>query len=160
MKYIVWMSVCLWLAGCAYLPGHDDPVEWQKVKPVTQSSNKNMDHKNSFFVAQKAVQDGYVFIFHVMPAPEGKGYSRSLYHLMVSIEKDNKQLTDLVISARVKHPNGTVEENASMMQMGDWYMSLHNLNHEKGQHWITVSFEQGGKTYSSGIYYPERAYHE
>jgi len=65
-----------------------------------------------------------------MPAPEGEGYSRSLYHLMVSIEQDNNPITDLVLSSEVKHPDGVTEKNSPMMQMGKWYMSLYNLDHE------------------------------
>lgn len=160
MKYIVWLSSFVFLAGCSHVLGNSDPVEWQKAKPATQSSNKNMDHKNNFFVARKGVEDGYVFIFHIMPAPEGDGYSLSNYHLMVSIEKENDPITGLALFAKVKHPGGMVEENRPMMQMGDWYMSLYDLDHEKGQHWISVSFKQAGKTYSTGMYYPERAYQQ
>ncbi len=160
MKYIVWISSFVVLASCSHVIGNNDPVEWQKAQPSKQLSNKNMDHNKSFFVARKGINDGYVFTFHVMPAPEGEGYSRSLYHLMVNIEKDSQPVKGLVLSSRVKHPDGMVEENASMMQMGDWYMSLYNLDHEKGRHWITVSFERAGKTYSTGIYYPERVYQQ
>jgi len=140
--------------------GNNDPVEWQTAQPAKASSNTKMDHKSNFFVARKGVNDGYVFIFHIMPAPEGEGYSHSNYHLMVSIEKDNQPVNGLSMSSRVKHPDGMVEEDASMMSMGDWYMSLYNLDHEKGRHWVSVSFEQAGKAYSTGVYYPERAYHQ
>ncbi len=160
MKYIVLTGLLMVSTACSLLPGSGDPVEWQKAKPAAQSSNKNMDHKNNFFVARKGIRDGYVFIFHIMPAPEGEGYSHSNYHLMVSVEKENKPISGLLLSANVKHPNGMVEKDSSMMQMGDWYMSLYNLDHEKGQYWITVSFEQAGKTYSTGVYYPERAYQQ
>ncbi len=47
-----------------------------------------------------------------------------------------------------------------VMRMGDWFMALYNLSHEKGQHWLTVSFERDGETCSSGTYYPELAYHQ
>jgi len=157
IKYIVWISVSIFFAGCSLLPGHHTP---QQAQPSKSLSNKNMDHKKNFFVAQKGIEDGYVFIFHIMPAPEGTGYSRSNYHVMVSIEKDNQPVSGLALSSDVKHPDGMIEKPAPMMQMGDWYMALYNLNHEKGQHWITASFKQDGKTYSSGVYYPERAYHE
>jgi len=157
MKYIVWLSFVILLSGCSLPMGLQ---ETQQSQPAKQLSKTNMDHKNSFFVARKGIKDGYVFIFHVMPAPEGEGYSRTHYHLMVSVEKDHQAVNGLALSSRVKHPDGMVEENASMMSMGDWYMSLYDLNHEKGQHWITVSFEQDGHTYSTGVYYPERAYHQ
>ena len=82
------------------------------------------------------------------------GYSRDYYHLMVSIEKDGKALTNLQVHSEVKHPNGTAE-TIDMMLMGDWYMARYNLSHEQGRHWITVQFDVAGKQYSSGIYYPE-----
>ena len=160
IKYIGLTGLLLLSTACSLLPGNSGPVEWQKYQPATQSINTNMDHKSSFFVARKGMQNGYVFIFHIMPEPEREGYSRSNYHLMVSIEKENKPVTGLLLSSNVKHPDGMVEKSSSMMQMGDWYMALYNLDHEKGQHWITVSFEQAGKTYSTGIYYPERAYQQ
>jgi len=176
MKYMLWISAYILLAACSHIPGNSDPVEWNTTQSTGQSSGQSnaqsrnpsndggakvkMDHGHDFFVARKGIQDGYVFIFHIMPAPEGDGYSRKNYHLMVSVEKDGQVLTDLVLSSRVKHPDGMMDENNTMMLMGDWYMSLYNLNHEGGQHWITVSFERDSKTYSSGFYYPERAYHQ
>jgi len=156
MKYLLLIGLLVSFAACSLQQHAQAP---QSEKAVHDSISKSMDHKHSFFVARKGVRDGYVFIFHVMPAPEGEGFSRENYHLMVSVEKDHQAVNGLVVSSRVKHPDGMVEENASMMSMGDWYMSLYDLNHEKGQHWITVSFEQGGHTYSTGVYYPERAYH-
>jgi len=119
-----------------------------------------MDHKKDFFVAHKGISGGYEMIFHVMPAPEGTGFSRSLYHLMVSVQKNGQPVTNLKLYSSAKHPDGSVESKMPMMLMGDWYMALYNLSHEKGQHWLTVSFEQAGKIYSSGVYYPERAYHQ
>ena len=158
MKNMIWIASFVVLASCSHMPNYSDPVEWQKVQPTHQVSGEKMDHKSNFFVARKGIEDGYVFIFHIMPAPEGDTYSRINYHLMVSIEKNGQPVSDLAMSSRIKHPDGSVEKNPSMMPMGDWYMSLHNFNHELGQHWITVSFEQSGKKYSSGVYYPERAY--
>jgi len=157
MKYLVWLSFVLILSSCALPQGLQTTPQPELNK---QLSNQKMDHKNSFFVARKGVKDGYVFIFHVMPAPEGEAYSRSNYHLMVSVEKDGQPIHGLALSSRVKHPDGTVQEDASMMSMGEWYMSLYNLDHEQGRHWITVSFDQGGHRYSTGIYYPERAYRQ
>ncbi|MBL4776057.1 MAG: hypothetical protein JKY87_08420 [Mariprofundus sp.] len=165
MRNMIGVVTVVFLASCSHLPNFSDPVEWQKAQPSQQVSGKqvsgqSMDHKNDFFVARKGIEDGYVFIFHIMPAPEGETYSRSNYHLMVSVEKNNQALTHLVISSHIKHPDGSMEENTAMMQMGDWYMSLHNFDHVLGQHWVSVSFEMSGKKYSSGIYYPERAYHQ
>jgi len=144
------ICVTFFIAGCSVFT----------TPPVNAPTQAGMDHKSTFFVAQKGVKDGYVFIFHVMPAPEGAAYSRSLYHLMVSVEKDGNPVTDITLYSTAKHPDGSIASKAPMMQMGNWYMALYNLSHEKGQHWLTVSFEQAGKTYSSGVYYPERAYHQ
>jgi len=159
MKYIIWISSFVVLSACSYTTASKHSTDVQQSQATNQAVS-NMDHKKRFFVARKGIEDGYVFTFHIMPAPLGEGYSRSLYHLMVSVEQNNKALTDLVLSSRVKHPDGKVEENSAMMLMGDWYMSLYNLDHEQGRHWITVSFKQAGKTYSTGIYYPERAYRQ
>lgn len=144
------ICVAFFLAGCSTLstPPQQNP-----------SSPAAMDHKKAFFVASKGVQDDYVFIFHIMPAPEGKGYSRINYHLMVSIEKDGKPVTDVQLYSAVKHPDGSTQTKEPMMQMGNWYIARYNLSHDMGQHWLTVSFERNGRTYSSGVYYPERAYH-
>jgi hypothetical protein len=156
-KYIVLMAMLSLLSACSTLTDSRSSSAEQKNSAVGAQA---MDHKSTFFVAQKGVKDGYVFIFHVMPAPEGKGYSRTNYHLMVSVEKNGKPLTDLKMYSAVKHPDGSSIAKAPMMLMGNWYMALYNLSHEKGQHWLTVSFERAGKTYSSGVYYPERAYHQ
>ncbi len=153
-KYMALIALLL-LSGCSV---------WSNMNnPETQSSsagNHTMNHKKDFFVASEGIRDGYVFIFHIMPAPEGEGYSRTNYHLMVSIEKDGKPQTHLQLFSTVKHPDGSVEESGPMMQMGEWYMARYNLSHDKGRHWITASFEQNGQTYSSGIYYPERPYYQ
>lgn len=153
-KYIALISVVILISACGALTGGKTTTAQQP------NTTQVMDHKSTFFVASKGVDDGYVFIFHIMPAPEGEGYSRIHYHLMVSIEKDGKPVTDLRLYSAAKHPDGSVQEKAPMMRMGDWYMALYNLSHEMGQHWLTVSFERAGKTYSSGVYYPERAYRQ
>jgi len=155
-KYIVLVAALSLISACSTLADSRKSAESQNSEAATQ----RMNHKSTFFVAQKGVKDGYVFIFHVMPAPEGEVYSRTNYHLMVSVEKDGVPLTDLQVYSAVKHPDGSVRPKAPMMRMGNWYMALYNLSHEQGQHWLTVSFEQAGKTYSSGVYYPERAYHQ
>jgi len=155
-KYFVWIAALSLISACSTLTDSYQPHERQNNAATTQG----MDHKTDFFVAQKGVRDGYVFIFHIMPAPEGEGYSRSLYHLMVSVEKNGSPVTNLQVYSAVKHPDGSARSKAPMMRMGDWYMALYNLSHEKGRHWLTVSFEWAGKTYSSGVYYPERAYHQ
>jgi len=155
MKKYIALMVLLLLSACS---------TWSNMnQPESESStdaNQTMDHKKDYFVASEGVRDGYVFIFHVMPAPEGKGFSRTNYHLMVSIEKDGKPQTHLRLFSTVKHPDGTIETKVPMMKMGNWYMALYNLSHDKGRHWITASFEQDGQTYSSGVYYPERVYHQ
>ena len=118
----------------------------------------SMDHKRDFYVAHKGIDDGYEIIFHIMPAPEGDGLSRVNYHLMVSVEQDGVVVTDLQLNSKVKHPDGTVQQQDAMMRMGNWYMALYNLSHEMGRHWVSVSFDHAGKHYTSGIYYPERVY--
>jgi len=153
-KYIVLIGITTLMGACSMLPNKAVPNQDKA------TSSNQMDHKHSFFVAREAISDGYEFIFHVMPAPEGEGFSRSRYHLMVSIEKDGHIMTDIHPYSSVKHPDGSVQAKTPMMQMGDWYMSLYNLSHGQGRHWLTVSFERSGKTYSSGVYYPERPYHQ
>jgi len=155
-KYIVLIATLSLISACSTLTDRQKAANQQQREGATQA----MDHKSTFFVASKGVNDGYVFIFHIMPAPEGAGYSRVNYHLMVSVEKNGTPVTDVQLNSSVKHPDGSIESKAPMMHMGNWYMALYNLSHEKGQHWLTVSFEQAGKTYSSGVYYPERAYRQ
>jgi len=155
-KYIELIAVLILISACTALTDAQKVANQQQREGATQA----MDHKSTFFVASKGVNDGYVFIFHVMPAPEGEHFSRTMYHLMVSIEKDGKPVTDLHLYSAAKHPDGSEQTKEPMMQMGNWYMALYNLSYEKGQHWLTVSFDKAGKTYSSGVYYPERAYHQ
>jgi len=156
-KYIVLIAALSLLSACSTITDSHKSSDQQASR---DGSSQGMNHKTTFFVARKGVQDGYVFIFHVMPAPEREGYSRIWYHLMVSVEKNGRPLTDLKLYSAVKHPDGSTIAKAPMMQMGNWYMTLYNLSHEKGQYWLTVSFDQAGKTYSAGVYYPERAYHQ
>jgi hypothetical protein len=151
-KYIVLITMLPFIGACSTLVDSNKPTEQQNSEAAIQS----MDHKSSFFVARKGVKDGYVFIFHIMPAPEGKGYSRTNYHLMVSVEKGRQPITNLKLYSDVTHPDGSAQTGTPMIQMGDWYMLVYNLDHEQpGRHWITATFELSGKTYSSGIYYPE-----
>jgi len=155
MKKKIVLMVLLLLGGCSMMQNTNSTGTLKSA-----DVNQTMNHKKDYFVASEGVSDGYVFIFHIMPAPEGQGFSRINYHLMVSIEKDGNPLTHLRLFSSVKHPDGSVEEKAPMMQMGNWYMALYNLSHDKGRHWLTASFEQNGKTYSSGVYYPERPYYQ
>jgi len=152
-KYILLMVILGFATACSMLSGENKPSEKKH-----ESSNQSMDHERDFFTARKGLSDGYEFIFHVMPAPEGEGFSRVNYHLMVSIEKNGIPMDDLKVYSDVKHPDGSFQAKAPMMKMGHWYMTVYNLSHEQGRHWITVSFEASGRTYSSGVYYPERVY--
>jgi len=148
------LMVCaLLLSACSSI--NTSPVAQH---PESIDNPASMDHSKRFFVAHKGIEDDYEIIFHVMPAPEGEGFSRTNYHLMVSVLQAGKPVTDLTLYAMAKHPDGAVDKKAKMMRMGQWYMALYNLSHEKGQYWLTVSFEHHGKIYSSGVYYPERPY--
>ncbi|PCI43834.1 MAG: hypothetical protein COB41_06105 [Proteobacteria bacterium] len=152
-KNILLLSILSLIGACSTLP-----IEREHAEPKSENSKQAMDHENDFFVARKGISDGYEFIFHVMPAPEGEGFSRVDYHLMVSIEKNGKPLDNLNVYSEVKHPDGTAQPKAKMMRMGHWYMTVYNLSHEQGRHWMTVSFEADGRVYSSGVYYPERTH--
>lgn len=143
--------IALSLAGCGALHGHSGQVE---------KRSDGMNHQRDFFVAHKGIEDGYEIIFHVMPEPKGLGFSRTSYHLMVSVQKDGLPVTDLKLFSTVTHPDKQREAATPMMQMGEWYMARYNLGHGRGQHWLTVSFERDGKHYTSGVYYPERPYRE
>jgi len=143
------MVILSFATACSTLSGDSERVE-------TIHAKQGMDHENYFFVARKGLSDGYEFIFHVMPSPEGEGFSRVNYHLMVSIEKNGVPMDDLKVYSDVKHPDGSFEAKTQMMKMGHWYMVAYNLSHEQGRHWMTVSFEADGRNYSSGVYYPER----
>lgn len=112
-----------------------------------------MQQHEEGFIAKKGIQDDYTVIFHIMRAPKGMRYSKDHYHLMVVVEKNHKPLTNLQMTSKVLHPDGTSEQK-TMMHMGEWYMAMYNLSHE-GRHWITVQFKISGKKYSTGIYYPE-----
>lgn len=152
-KSILLLAILSLIGACSMLPIDDERAE-----PRSAASKQAMDHENDFFVARKGLSDGYEFIFHVMPAPEGEGFSRVNYHLMVSIEKNGVPLDNLSVYSEVKHPDEPSPSKAKMMRMGHWYMTVYNLSHEQGRHWMTVSFEADGRTYSSGVYYPERAH--
>jgi len=153
-KYLVLLTITLLIGACALPRGHKPDSE------AGSAVGSIMNHQKSFFVARKGIDDGYVVIFHIMPAPEGTGYSRTYYHLMVSIVKDKKPLAGLQVYSDVKHPDGSYEKRERMMRMGDWYLTRYNLSHERGRHWLTVHFKVNDRTYSSGIYYPEIDYSE
>jgi len=150
-KNILLLSMLSLIGACSVLS-----IDSERAEPKSENSKQAMNHENDFFVARKGLSDGYEFIFHVMPAPEGEGFSRVNYHLMVSIEKNGLPMDDLKVYSTVKHPDGTSQARAPMMRMGHWYMTVYNLSHEQGRHWMTVSFETDGRTYSSGVYYPEK----
>jgi len=147
MKMIVALTVLMLLAGCV--------TQKEERAPSVSKSNTVMDHQDDFYVAHKGLEDGYELIFHIMPAPEGTGYSHRFYHLMVSVIKDGKTLRNITLYSAVKHPDGHIVKQTAMMRMGDWYMARYDLSHEQGRHWLTVSFVVGGKHYESGVYYPE-----
>lgn len=146
------LSAAVFLAACAALP----PKEQAEEGRAGIAKKRLMQHEEGF-IAKKGLADGYEVIFHIMRAPEGIGYSRDFYHVMVNIKKDGKPLDELQVHSEVKHPDGSVDA-AAMTRLGDWYMGRYNLSHEQGRHWITVRFEVGGKPYVSGIYYPEVDY--
>jgi len=127
----------------------------KNVVPKHANSVQVMDHIHSFYVARKGVGDGYELIFHVMPAPEGEGFSRENYHLMVSIKKDGKMMENLKVYSVIYHPDGSKENKVLMMQMNEWYMTVYHLVPESGRYGMTVSFEEGGRSYTAGIEYPE-----
>jgi len=120
------------------------------------SENRHEMKHGEGFIVKKGIDGNYTVIFHIMRAPEGMRHSKDHYHLMVTIEKDGKSLTNLRVNSKVKHPGGTVEKRA-MLRMGDWFLARYNLDHEQGRHWIVVTFKTtDGKKHSSGTYYPER----
>jgi len=120
---------------------------------ITDNHGQIMKHEQGFIV-RKGIRDDYTVIFHVMRAPKGMRHSKDHYHLMVVVEKNHKPITNLNMTSKVKHPDGTIEQKP-MMHMGEWYMAMYNLSHEQGRHWITVQFNISGKKYSAGTYYPE-----
>ncbi|MDQ6951888.1 MAG: hypothetical protein Q9M26_09520 [Mariprofundales bacterium] len=147
MKKYAIMAVLLLVGGCAAaLPHHPEMVAL---------SSQLMDHEKDFFVARKGLEDGYEVTLHVMPAPEGTGYSRTFYHLMVAVKKDGVLQRDLQLYSEVRHPDGSVEQSKRMMRMGDWYMARYDLSHEQGRHWLSIRFKRDGRSYTTGIYYPE-----
>jgi len=154
-KSLTIIAIASLIGACAILPRANQPDS-----ETVSATGAIMNHRKSFFVARKGIDDGYVVIFHVMPAPEGMGYSRKYYHLMVSIVKDGMPLTGLQVYSDVKHPDGSSQKEEKMMRMGDWYLTRYNLSHDLGRHWLTIHFEASGKKYTSGIYYPEIDYSE
>ncbi|MDX8391153.1 MAG: hypothetical protein R8K53_01090 [Mariprofundaceae bacterium] len=117
-------------------------------------SSSVMQHKEGF-ITIKGIEDDYSVIFHIMRAPQGSAYSRQEYHLMVSIEKNGKPRRGLAVQSTVRHPNGEIDDLAEMVKLNGWHLARYNLNHEQGQHRVSVHFEVAGKKYSSHIYYPE-----
>ncbi|MDQ6993590.1 MAG: hypothetical protein Q9M31_08940 [Mariprofundus sp.] len=150
--YPLLFSTSLLLSGCAGVTG-----ESVKTGQLSDSATEQMDHKTDFFAARKGLRDGYEIIFHIMPAPEGAGFSRKDYHLMVGILQDSKPLTNLTVYSDMKYPDGSFEPRLAMMRMGEWYMTHYNLSHEPGQYLITIAFDVSGKHYNSSIHYPEFA---
>ena len=49
--------------------------------------------------------------------PEGLGYSRVYYHLMISILQHNTPVKDLNVYSDVKQPDGIYEPRVEMMRM-------------------------------------------
>ena len=110
------------------------------------------------FITRKGIEGNYTVTFHIMRAPAGMRHSKDHYHLMVSIDRNGKALTDIDVLSEVRHPDGSAEKKL-MLRMGDWFLARYNLDHELGRHWIVVTFTTvDGKTHSSGTYYPERPY--
>ncbi len=144
------MAILGLVAACSTSP---------KIEQSDESKHGNatqvMDHIHSFYVSRIGLDDGYEIIFHVMPAPEGEGFSREDYHLMVNIKKDGNIMKDLKVYSEIHHPDGTSEPKVLMMVMDGWYMTAYHLERASGKHEMIVSFEQGGRMYSSGIEYPE-----
>ncbi len=118
-------------------------------------ASRVMDHQRDFYVARKGLADGYVLTLHIMPAPEGTGYSRTFYHLMAEVRHGGVVQDGLVLWSEVQHPDGRTEPRNRMVRIGSWYMARYDLSHDQGRHWLTVSFAWDGKRYSTGIYYPE-----
>jgi len=106
-------------------------------------------------VSRIGLDDGYEVIFHVMPAPEGEGFSREHYHLMVSIKKDGKIMKGLKVYSEIHHADGTSEPKVLMMVMNEWYMTAYHLRPDSGKHDMIISFEHEGRSYVSAIKYPE-----
>ncbi|MDQ6964761.1 MAG: hypothetical protein Q9M13_07575 [Mariprofundales bacterium] len=147
--------VPLFLFVIALLSGGCAAQVRSESQAALQDSSVVMDHQRDFYVTRKGLRGGYELIFHIMPAPEGEGYSRSYYHLMVNIRRDGRVVNGVDLYSEVRHPDGSTTPRAAMMKMGDWYMARYNLSHEQGRHWLLVSFTHRGKKYEEGIYYPE-----
>jgi len=142
----VWVAVCMVVSFFMIA----QPSGASDAQPVLRAP---MEHLEGV-VARKGIADDYTVIFHIMRAPESMHYSKANYHLMVIVEKDGKAVKGLDMESIVTHPNRTLETKP-MMEMGEWYMALYDLNHEQGRHHISVHFKVSGKSYSADTYYPE-----
>jgi len=113
-----------------------------------------MKHEQGF-IAIKNIDGIHSVTFHIMRAPDGTGYSRDEYHVMVSIEKNRKPVHGLQVSSEVIHPDGSTEGYNRMVELDGWYMARFRFGHDQDKHLVSVRFSDRGKSYVSSIYYPE-----
>ncbi len=107
--------------------------------------------KKKMFLKKKSI-DGYDVSFHIMPAKDGMKMGDESHHLMIKVEQNGKELTDVKINSKVVHPNGKADSKM-LMKMGGWFMAGYDLGHE-GKHKVMILFKTAdGKKHSGGVHY-------
>jgi len=110
-----------------------------------------MDKSSNMFLEKKEV-DGYVVTFHVMPAAKNMAHGGS-HNVMVKIEKDGKEVPDVLINSKVFFPNKT-SDSKMLMKMNGWFMNGYDIG--EGRHGIMILFKTAdGKKHKASVYYPE-----
>jgi hypothetical protein len=110
-----------------------------------------MDNMPKMFLVKKEV-DGYAVTFHVMPAKADMGHGSS-HNVMVKIEKDGKEVSDVLINSKVFFPNKT-SDSKMLMKMNGWFMNGYDIG--EGRHGIMILFKTAdGKKHKASVYYPE-----
>jgi hypothetical protein len=110
-----------------------------------------MDNMPKMFLVKKEV-DGYEVTFHVMPAKTEMAHGGS-HNVMVKIEKDGKEVSDVLINSKVFFPNKT-SDSKMLMKMNGWFMNGYDIG--EGRHGIMILFKTAdGKKHKASVYYPE-----
>lgn len=127
--------------------GHHD----MNAHDMSEHSDMDMGKSSSMFLKKKEV-DGYTVTFHVMPAKKEMVHGGS-HTLMVKIEQDGKEVSDVLINSKVFFPNKTTDSKM-LMKMNGWFMNGYDLG--EGKHGILVLFKTAdGKKHKTSVYYPE-----
>ena len=134
---------------------HDDMKKHaEHMHPIHERDEMSHDmpmNQPTMFLVKKAV-DGYEVTFHVMPAQEGMAHGGT-HNLMVKVEQDGKEVSDVLINSKVFFPDGS-SDSKMLMKMGSWFMNGYDMG--EGRHGIMILFKTAdGKKHKASVYYPK-----